>query len=367
MNNKWTGKYFILLILFLGILGTTGISLYRKDNKIHQPILPNPSLKQLALTRGIELGNFAIFNHLNDKAYTDILTSQFDLALVDNTPNWYFTDGGLRPTQTTFNFKQMDHIVNFAKVNNMAVQAHHYVWGEQKWLPKWLVNGNFSKQQLMEIMHTHILKVGQHYSGQISQWTVVNEAFTRSEHLYDLHDWWADHTGGNDYIDSAFIWARQADPQSKLILNDFNNEAQNNTSDAMYSYMKAALGRGVPIDGIGMQMHLDGTIPPSKLGVINNMRRFAGLGLGIYVTEFDVNMSGVKGSKNYKDQLEAKIYYDMMRACIESQVCHSFAYLGITDAETWYNYMGLHNPMPLMFDKKYQPKRAFYAVKSALE
>lgn len=339
---------------------------------IHQPgtpsiTLPSPSLKDLASGRDIHVGNFAILNHLQDKTYTDILNSQFDFALADNTPNWYFTDGGLRPGPKTYNFQQMDQVVNYAETHNLPVQAHHYVWGEQKWLPDWLKNGNYSSSQLMQIMHDHIMTVGQHYKGKIREWTVVNEAFTRAEHLYDLHDWWADHTGGQQYIDQAFIWARQADPNAKLILNDFNNEAINDTSDDMYTYVKAAKARGVPIDGIGLQMHLDGAHAPTKDEVISNMKRFAALGVEVYVTEFDVNMHDVKASNKSKDAIEGNIYYEMMRACIESQACHSFAVLGITDNETWYNYLpGVADARPLPFDKNYQPKPAFYSLRTAL-
>lgn len=136
----------------------------------------------------------------------------------------------------------------------------------------------------------------------------------------------------------------------------------------MYEYIKDAKARGIPIDGIGMQMHIDGTRPPKREDVITNMRRFADIGVDVYVTEFDVNMSDVKASNRRKDQIQADIYYEMIRACIESTVCHSFAFLGITDSETWYNYMdGVTDARPLMFDRDYNPKPAFYSVRKALE
>lgn len=332
------------------------------------PALPSPPLKALAARHNLELGNFAIYSRLDEPPYRDILTSQFNLALIDNTPNWYFTDGGLRPSPTTYNFKQMDQVVAFAKAHHMAIQAHHFLWGEQKWLPDWLKNGDYSRDQLLQLIHNHILTVGGHYKGQIQEWTVVNEAFTRARHLYGLHDWWADHTGGLGYIDRAFVWAHQADPQAKLILNDFGNETVNPVSDDMFNYIKAAKARGIPIDGIGMQMHIDGTKPPSKQAVIANMNRFGRLGVEVYVTEFDVNMSHVKGTSQQKNQAEADIYYQMMRACIESKTCHSFAILGITDKETWYNYLGsVPDARPLPFDSRYNPKPAFYALRRALQ
>lgn len=360
-KKQWLRK-FIILALVLLVTGAVA-----RSRQARTPNLPSPALKELAAHRQIALGNFAILNHLDSKPYTDILSSQFDFVLADNTPNWYFTDGGLRPSRMSYNFVQMDKIIAFAEKHGMPVEAHHYVWGEEKWLPEWLTKGDFTAPELMDILQDHIMTVGQKYSGKIAQWTVVNEAFTRGQHLYDLNDWWADNTGGQNYIDQAFHWARQADPGSKLILNDFNNESLNDTSNAMYDYLKGALARGVPIDGIGMQMHIDGGHPPTKDEVASNMKRFAELGLGVYVTEFDVNMNDVKANAHAKNKIQENIYYEMMRACIESKVCHSFAFLGITDGETWYKHIGLKDPRPLMFDEKYRPKPAFYGVRTALE
>lgn len=368
MPKSLTRKHQILYLFILLVMGGIAvILLWSTSSQTIGKQLPSPSLKQLAAEQHVALGNFAILNRLHEQPYTDILTSQFDFALADNAPNWYFTDGGLRPSRTTYNFKQMDEVIAFAERHNMPVQAHHYVWGEEKWLPEWLKKGDYSRAELLDIMRDHIMTVGQHYRGKVAEWTVVNEAFTRGSHIYGLRDWWADHVGDQSYIDQAFSWARQADPDSKLILNDFNNESINDTSNAMYDYVKGALERGIPIDGIGMQMHIDGTHPPTKDEVTSNMKRFGALGLPVYVTEFDVNMHDVKADPADRDQIEGNIYYEMLRACIESKVCHSFAYLGITDKETWYNHMGLTDARPLMFDAHYNPKPAFYSTRTALE
>lgn len=333
------------------------------------PELPPPSLKELGAKHNIQVGNFAITSLIREKPYSEILTSQFNLALADNTPNWYFTDGGLRPAPDKYNFKQMDEVMAFAEKHQMAVQAHHYLWGEEKWLPQWLKNGNYTKDQLLAIIHSHIQTVGSHYQGRIQEWTVVNEAFSRDAHVFGLRDWWADHLGNDRraYIDQAFIWAREADPKAKLILNDFGNEGKNDISNAMYEYTKEAKKRGVPIDGIGMQMHIDGTHPPTKDEVISNMKRFGELGIDVYVTEFDVNMNDVKAEADDKDKIQGDIYYEMARACIESKVCRSFAILGITDKETWYNHLGLPDARPLPFDREYKPKAAFYSLRAAFE
>lgn len=359
-------RVIVPLVIAISLVVIGAVALVRYLNP-PVPVLPEPPLKELASRHQLQLGNFAILTRIDEAPYRDILTSQFDFVLADNTPNWYFTDGGLRPSPTGYNFKQMDKVMAFANKYNMPVQAHHFVWGEEKWLPPWLKEGNYDKQALFKIIEDHIKTVGGRYRGQIREWTVVNEAFSRQQGIYGLRDWWGDRTGGKEYIDRAFLVARQVDPGAVLILNDFQNEARGSISDEMYDYIKGAKARGIPIDALGMQMHIDGNNPPTKAQVIDNMRRFGELGIKVYVTEFDVNMNDVKAGSREKNARQAKIYYDMTRACIESRVCPSFALLGITDKETWYNYMGLRDPRPLPFDEWYRPKPAFFSLREALE
>lgn len=330
------------------------------------PNLPKPPLKDLAAARQIQIGNYASLRRLNDKVFTDILTSQYAFVTDDGELNWTFNDGTLRPSIDRFDFSNSDKVVAFAEAHHLPVEAHHLVWGEDKWLPTWLKDGNFNKDQLLEILHNHISQVAGHYKGRIQQWTVVNEAFTRGDHINNLHDWWGDHVGDKSYIDQSFIWARQADPNAKLLLNDFHIEGINPLSTEVYQYVKGMKARGVPIDGIGLQMHIDATNAPSKESVIANMQRFADLGVGVYVTEFDVDLNQVPGTEDSRFARQAVIYKDMLSACVESKVCHSFAELGITDKETWYNELGWTSSKPLPFDDKYRPKPAFYAMREAL-
>jgi endo-1,4-beta-xylanase len=333
----------------------------------HTPTLPDPPLKDLAAKHNVLLGNYASLRRLRDKPYTNILSSQYEFVTIDGEPNWAFNDGTLRPSPTKYNYTNIDRVMAFAKAHSMPVQIHHLVWGEDKWLPIWLKNGNYNKDQLLNIIHDHINNVAGHYRGQVREWTVVNEAFTRGQGVNGLHDWWADHTGDQTYIDDSFIWAHQADPGAKLILNDFNDEEENSVSDAMYNYIKSAKARGVPIDAIGMQMHINAVNPPKKENVIKNMQRFNAIGVKTYVTEFDVNLNEVKGDDSYRNKLQSQIYYDMARACIESGSCPSFAQLGLTDKETWYNDLGWTKSQPLMFDNKYHIKPAFYSFRDAWE
>ena len=58
------------------------------------------------------------------------------------------------------------------------------------------------------------------------------------------------------YIERCFRWAHEADPQALLFYNEAEAEVMNPKSDAIYAMVRDFRQRGVPIDGVGMQMHV---------------------------------------------------------------------------------------------------------------
>ncbi len=361
-KNKRKHKSHKLLILLLTPVVVILITFLYWYFSVSAPDLPAPPLKDLATAHDIALGTRVEASRLSEKPYTDIIKSQYSFVTIDGEAQW----NTLRPSPTTYNYTKINKVMAFAKANDMPVQIHHLVWGEKNFLPNWLKSGNYTQAQLLNILHQDISTVVGHYKGQVAEWTVVNEAFTRSQHIYGLDDWWADHIGeGTTYIDDSFIWAHQADPKAKLLLNDFDNETENSVSNAEYNYVKGALARGVPIEGIGMQMHINAADPPSVTAVIQNMQRFKALGLPVYVTEFDVNINSVKGTNTYKNQLESQINYNMVRACIESESCVSFDEFGTTDKDNLLKWLGGTDSHSYLFDSRYRPTPAFYAFRQA--
>lgn len=326
------------------------------------PKLPSPPLKDLAAVHDVDLGVLVYDHRLNDRIYPDLVRSQFGFVTIDGGA--HFKE--LRPNEKEYDFSTSDAIVVFAEANNMPVQLHHLMWGDKIMLPEWLLNGGYSKDQLLEIQKDHITQVVGHYKGRVREYSVVNEPFTEAQHVYGLRSWYADQLGDDPkYLDNYFLWARQADPDAKLLINDFYNETKNKVSDAMYSYVKDAKTRGVPIDGVGMQMHINASNPPPKQALIDNMKRFAELGTPVYITEFDVNSNSVKGSDMYKGQLESKIMYDVVRACIESKSCVSFTVFGLTMKNDIVKTITRANSRDLLFDSRYRPTPALDGFRQA--
>ena len=359
-KKRFTFKSKIIVSSVLAILLTGGLILWNVP--IFAPDLPEPPLKDLAAGHNIKLGSRVVSERVDDKIYSELISEQFDyFGIFAET---HYDD--LHPAPDDYDFTELDKLVEFSKDKNKPVQMFHLLWGEGNHLPDWLKNGNFSKDKISEFNRDHIAKVAGHYKGKIESWSVVNEAFTRNQRVYGLRDWFADNLGGTaQYIDDAFITARQADPNAKLLLNDFNNEGNNKVSDAMFDYVKDARARDVPIDGLGMQMHIDGNNPPKKDDVIKNIQRFGAIGVPTYVTEFDVNLNRVEGSDDYKSKLEAQITYDMVRACIESKSCVSFTEFGTTDRDKFIKWLTGDDSHAYLFDKMYRPKQSYYSFRKA--
>jgi endo-1,4-beta-xylanase len=366
--NKRAVTLCVVTVFIVGMLGALWL-IRDKDTYVTKapPQLPVPSLKKLAEEKGLQVGSFASLKYLRERAYTDILATQFEYAIVDGEPNWKFEDHELRPSREAYNFDDVDQVFTYAEQNDMPVRVQHLVWGDDKWLPDWLKSGDYTQPELMQILEDHITTFTKRYKGRVREYSVVNEAFSRKLLTGGNHDWWGEHLD-QSYIDNAFIWARQGDPDAILILNDFGNETVGDTSNLMYDYIKGAKARGVPIDALGMQMHIDATNTPSREKVVANMKRFNDIGVKVYITEFDVNMHSLEKDRDEEDQIQATTYKELLGACLDvgASNCPNFGFLGLIDRQSWYNGLGITDANPLLFNDDYTPKPAFFAVRDVL-
>ena len=102
-------------------------------------------------------------------------------------------------------------------------------------------------------------------------------------------------TIGPEYIELTLQWAHEADPDALLFYNDYSNEGLNQKSNAILEMAKDFKKRGVPIDGVGFQMHSDIAFQPNYKKIEKNMKRYNDIGLQVQITEMDV---AIQNSKN---------------------------------------------------------------------
>ena len=171
---------------------------------------------------------------------------------------------------------------------------------------------------------------------------------------------------GPQYIDMAFQWAHEANPQARLFYNDYGGEGLGRKSDAIYALVKGMLQRGVPLDGVGLQMHISLDRYPNPQDVLANMRRLAALGLEVQITEMDVKTQDDARPMQAKLAAEAQLYGAMLHTCLSVTSCTAFVMWGFTDAHSWIPAYTGHADYPLIFDTQYRPKPAYFALKNVL-
>jgi endo-1,4-beta-xylanase len=326
------------------------------------------TLRQAAQRSGLLVGAALNVGYLSESAYTSTLGREFNMVEPEDAMKWLV----VRPNQSTFNFSDGDKVVGFAQVHGMKVRGHNLLW--QIHNPEWLTNGHFTSKQLAQLMQEHITKVVTHYRGKVFAWDVVNEAIDEHGHL--RHSIWYDIPGigmtdaGTAYIAQAFRWAHAADPNALLFYNDGSAEAINPHSDAIYAMVKDFIKQGVPIDGIGLQMHiLD--LNPDVESIAKNIARFGKLGIQVQITEMDVAIPvDEQGNPSHAEDLakQAQVYREIAEVCLQNPACTALQTWGFTDKYSWIGwYTGHTKGDALFFDRRYEPKPAYEAVRDVLE
>jgi endo-1,4-beta-xylanase len=135
--------------------------------------------------------------------------------------------------------------------------------------------------------------------------------------------------------------------------------------------VKSMKMRGIPIDGVGLQMHIGYNTNPTAADVAANMQRLGDLGLKVFISEMDVNECA-----GYSDAQEKAQYHDMVATCVAQPACAAVTVWGITDKYTWEDVAnnsssaaGCTNgqlPAPLLWDASYAKKSAYTGALDAL-
>ena len=306
---------------------------------------PATTLKSVAGPTDRLIGAALGAAHLAEPGYA-AAARHFNFATPENEMKWDATE----PARNVFSFDRGDAIVTFAAQSGMQVKGHTLVWHSQ--LPPW-VAAIQDATELRNAMINHITQVALHFRGRVIAWDVVNEAVAdggglRSSQFQQLL--------GARYLDDAFIAANAADPYARLYYNDYGTEGLGAKSNYVYNLVKDMLARGVPIHGVGLQMHTGATDSPSAAEVAANMQRLAALGLDLMITEMDVQIC--TGDL----QAQSRRFHDIVAGCVAQPFCRAVTVWGVTDKYSWRNGQSCAAPRPLLFDDNYVPKPAYMGV-----
>lgn len=317
-----------------------------------------PTLRQLAVPTGLRVGAAVDVNALTDPGYASALGAEYDMVTPENAMKW----GTTEPRPGRFDFTGADGLVRFAGSHGMVVRGHNLVWFEQN--PPWLeraATGPGAAGRMRTALERHVTTLVSHFRGRAAQWDVVNEAVGDDGTLRP--DLWLQ-SMGPAYIADAFEAAHTADPGATLFYNDYGIEQPGPKADAVYALLGSLRARGVPVGGVGFELHVTGPAAFDAAALRRQMARFAGLGLEVAVTEMDVRMRPPFSAARLG--LQAADYAGALRACQEQPACHTFVTWGFTDGDSWVpgTFPGFGAALP--FDKRLRPKPAAYALQAAL-
>lgn len=320
------------------------------------PVNPDLSLRDLARRAGVEFGAAASPALLTrEPRYASLLARECTVLVAENHMKMKF----LQPQRGIFNFSAADTLLHFAEQHGQRMRGHTLVWHFMP--PDWLESSTWTRAELLSVMRTHITTVMRYYKGRVYAWDVVNEAVADNGGLRTSL-WF--NVIGPEYIDLAFQYAHEADPDALLFYNDYDAEGLNTKSDEVYALLRGMKERGVPIHGVGLQCHWKYNDYPPLADVVSNITRLAALGLEIHITELDLRIDNPVTPEKLERQAQA--YHEIVSTCLRAPRCTTVLTWGISDAHSWVPSFFTNCSAALPFDEHYQPKPAYFALRDAL-
>ncbi len=329
---------------------------------------------------GVSLNTNQTQNGL-DNISNQLVTKHFNSIVAGNAMKSRY----IQPSEGYFYFDEANNFVSYGETNNMAIIGHTLVWHSQ--VPDWIFTDNsgidVSREVLLSRMKSHINTLAGKYKGQIRGWDVVNEAVDNNQ----LRNSKWHEIIGPDYLDSAFYYASQADPNAELYYNDYGlyKEAKRNRTIQLIQDLQAA---NIKIDAVGMQAHykLDTPIDEVEKSIV----AFANLGIKVMITELDISVlplppwSEIGDAEIGVDEEYDALYdpyVDGLPEEIEIQLANKYrdlfelflkhsdkilrvTFWGLNDGESWKNNHPIkgRTDYPLLFDRENKPKKAFYEL-----
>lgn len=296
----------------------------------------------------------------------ELIRTQFNSITAEN----HMKPEELQPEEGIFTFEKADMIADFAKENDLALRGHTLLWHNQT--PDWFFKDGdhvASRELALERMKTHITAVLGRYTDGFYAWDVVNEVIEDKGTTILRESNWTK-VVGDDFIQKAFEYAREASPNMRLFINDYN-ESHPEKREKYYSLIKDLIAKGTPINGVGLQAHW-GVEGPAIDNIREAIEKYATLGLTLQITEMDVSMFNFDDRRTDLMQpteqmlaLQAERYeqfFDVFREY--SKHIDSVTLWAASDRYNWLNDFPVRGRKnwPMLFDENNQPKESFNRI-----
>jgi endo-1,4-beta-xylanase len=307
------------------------------------------ALKAAATAKGMRFGSAFNAAGANSGSYTNanyakLLEAECSIVVAENEMKWQ----SIRPNATDFNLTSFDNMLTYSESKNMVMRGHTLLWHQPQWTPDWLTNYNYGANPATEaarLLTNHLETVIRRYGNRIASFDVVNEAVSyANNNVYAQTSLSAAFGGTEAMMDFAFRKARELLPNTQLVYNDFMSwepgfEAHRASVLRLLTELKR---RGTPIDALGLQSHLStertvaGSAPPRQE---SEWRRFlddiTGMGLGLLITEMDVNDQGLPGDIATRDRAVADYAKAYLDVTLSYRQVKDILFWGLCDPYSW--------------------------------
>lgn len=346
-------KYFSLLSFLLFFTVASARPELRKCVQVDTvDTLPEPGLKDIL---PFPIGAAVKINLLRkNSAYRELIIKQFNSITAENAMKF----NSLHPAPDVFRWGDADFLVDFANQNNIRVHGHTLIWS--KFNPSWVTSFQGSRSDWEDLLRNHIETVVSHFKGRVASWDVVNEAFDDNGNYKRCI--WLDMLGP-EYIELAFQYAHEADPDAILFYNDYGQEFGGKKLQAILNMARDFKRRGVPIGGMGLQMHTVLRMQSEKIA--KNLRLIANLGLKVHISELEVSVRYNRPASFILDDnlafAQAQKYSEIFEAYNSIPKWQQFGITtwNVADADSFRNSKIKNHDFPLLFDLDYKPKAAY--------
>ena len=286
----------------------------------------------------------------------------------------------IHPEWNVYDFTMADKYVEYGRSHNMFTIGHTLVWHSQL---SPFVRKIQNPDSLLLFLTNHINAVAGRYAGKINGWDVVNEALNEDGSL--RNSIFLQQLGAT-YIQKAFELAAKAAPNTELYYNDYNIEQPQKRAGAI-KLIKQLQASGTRIDGVGIQGHWSiKNLPLQELE--KSIVEFAALGIKVCITELDItvlpnpwDLKGADVNQDFKGSEMMNPYKNGLPDSVQQQLANGYESLlkiflkhkdkisrvtfwGVNDGQSWLNNWPIkgRTNYPLLFDRDYKPKPAFYKV-----
>ena len=305
--------------------------------------------------------------------HRDLLTMHYNSITSGNEMKWQSVES----SKGSFNWGPADAEVGEAVCHNIRIRGHNLVWATGAQTPSYAfgdgTNSVANQATVTANIQEHIQAELQHFGSKVYAWDVVNEPLDPSQSDCLVHGPFYKVLGA-EYLDIAFKAARQYAPNAKLFLNDYST-ADPNRLACLVKVVGELRDRGVPIDGIGHEMH-NAINYPSPAAMANAIDTIAQNLPGILqqVTELDESVYNAGDrTSNYGSSIPAsvlaeqgwlyKAYFDVFKSRAQSGELSAITMWGMADDDTWLDSFPVsRTDYPLPFDMKLQAKPAYWGI-----